>query len=38
MDKKERNIYEESLKDYRDLKGALETSFKEGKEECLVLK
>ncbi|MEM6297961.1 MAG: Rpn family recombination-promoting nuclease/putative transposase, partial [Bacteroidota bacterium] len=33
MDFTERSVYEDSLKDYRDLKSALETSFKEGKEE-----
>jgi len=33
MKDKERNVYENSLKDYRDLKSAIETYFKEGKEE-----
>ncbi len=33
MDDLERHTYQESLKDYRDLKGAIDTSFKEGKEE-----
>ncbi|MEM6297962.1 MAG: hypothetical protein AAF740_04645 [Bacteroidota bacterium] len=29
----ERSTYKDSLRDYRDLKSALATSFKEGKEE-----
>ena len=33
MDDIERDNYQESLKEYRDLKAALDTSFKEGKEE-----
>lgn len=31
MDPEERSIYEDSLKDYRDLKSAIDTSFKDGK-------
>ena len=33
FNKKEQNAYQESLKDYWDLKGALDTAFAEGKEE-----
>ena len=33
MDKKERHVYQESLKDYWDLKSAMDTYFDEGKEE-----
>jgi predicted transposase/invertase (TIGR01784 family) len=30
LEPQDRMVYEDSLKDYRDLKAALETSFKEG--------
>ncbi len=33
MDEKERNIYEDSLKDYRDLKSTLDTYLEEGRRE-----
>jgi predicted transposase/invertase (TIGR01784 family) len=33
MDEKERSVYEDSLKDYRDLKSAIDTYFKDGKRE-----
>jgi len=33
MDAKERSVYEDSLKDYRDLKSAIDTYFNEGKIE-----
>jgi len=33
LEPQDRMVYEDSLKDYRDLKAALETSFKEGKAE-----
>jgi len=33
MEPQDRTFYEDSLKDYRDLKAAMDTSFKEGKVE-----
>lgn len=33
MKPKERNVYQDSLRDYRDLRNAMETYFKEGKAE-----
>ena len=33
MDEKGRDTYQESLKDYQDLKSAIDTSYKEGFEE-----
>ena len=33
MDAKERTIYEESLKDYWDLKSAIETYYKDGQQD-----
>ncbi len=33
MDEKERSIYQESLKDYWDLKSAMDTYYKEGFDE-----
>jgi predicted transposase/invertase (TIGR01784 family) len=36
MDERERSVYEDSLKDYRDLKSAIDTYFKEGKTEGIL--
>jgi len=40
MDEKERSVYEDSLKDYRDLKSAIDTYYKDGRfdEKILIAK